>query len=109
MKKSMNFKLTNANIRLRYDAEAYSNPDFTFHDMAGLFHIKEQTAWRWANMSCHGILPSTKKCLFCGKSISEEVLKWLNDGKAMKHYLKFGGKVQTQRDYSGKKKRRRND
>lgn len=101
MKKKMNFKLTNANIRLRYDAEAYLNPSFTFADMAALFHIKEQTAWRWASMSSHAMLPSSKKCHYCGKSVSEMVLKWLNDGKAMKHYIEFGGKlVAKQRNYS---------
>ena len=106
MKKKVNFTLTNANIRLRYDAEAYNNPSFTFADMAKLFHIKEQTAWKWANMGAHAILPTSKKCSFCGKSISEVVLKWLNDGKAMKHYLKFGGKlVAKPRDYSGKGKK----
>jgi len=106
MKKKMNFKLTNANIRLRYDAEAYKDSNFTFHAMAKLFHIKEQTAWRWANMGSHAILPSNKKCSFCNKSISELVLKWLNDGKAMKHYLEFGGKlVAKPRDYSKKEKK----
>ena len=103
MKKKMAFKLTNANIRLRYDAEAHLDPSFTFADMASLFDVKEQTAWKWASMGSHAVLPSTKGCPHCGKSLSEMVLKWLNDGKAMAHYLEFGGKlVAKQRNYSKK-------
>lgn len=81
-------KVTNRNIALRFKAEQEKDPEFTLVEMAKLFGVidahgdpQRSVVWRWVQTKKYQRLPNfTYRCSSCGKTQSERVFEWINDG-----------------------------
>ena len=89
-------KLTNKNIRLRFEKEkrrwmlenilnSDGKPEFRTLELAEMFAVHPITAHYWVTKNqAKQTLPRDKKCPNCGKSPADLVYKWLNDGEIWK-------------------------
>ncbi len=86
------FQVTNANIKLRFEAEQKKDPEFTLIKMAEKFGVinlsgvpQKEVVWRWIQTVKYQRLPNfTYKCPTCGLTQNEKVFAWLNDGTLTK-------------------------
>lgn len=87
-KMKIKYKVTNKNIAMRFKAEQERNPDFTLVEMARFFGVidahgepQKPVVWRWVQTKNYKRLPNfTYKCPHCGKTQSDRVFDWINDG-----------------------------
>lgn len=84
----LTLNVTNKNIALRFRAEQERNPEFTLVEMARLLGAldaqgtpQRAVVWRWIQTKNYKRLPNfTYKCPGCGKTQSDRVSDWINDG-----------------------------
>lgn len=84
----LKFKVSNRNIRLRFNAEVKKNPEFTLADLARQFGALDKKgkpvkaiAWRWCESGTYSRIPNKSyKCGHCGKSQWDLVNEWINSG-----------------------------
>jgi len=75
-------KVTNRNIKKRFDREVEDDPTFTLEKMGDLFKTHKDVVWAWtANMKKKSSrLPNSKKvCAHCGKTQYQIVHEWINN------------------------------
>lgn len=87
-KQVLKFRVSNANILLRFNAQKLIEPGYTLEKMAEQFGAIDKhgnplraVAWRWTKSDKYPRTPNqTYKCPKCHQTQFDNVEKWLNDG-----------------------------
>lgn len=74
-------KVTNKNIKKRFELQKKEDSEFTLKEMGDMFEVHYKLAWSWVTSNKkHQRLPNDKKrCSHCGFTQWELVEEWINE------------------------------